>query len=197
MKYNFRFGEAADATFGNAIMSKYSILQHSNHLLQKLKEEERRSMLCITVDHPQLKDVKICVTHLDQKHEEARVRELESIFSELKDSEQVILLGDFNSLDLSDYSHEFLAKINKERNDCKWEECRGEITSLLKERKYKDCWKDTHNSIKNPKTISRGTRIDYIWTHNFPLILKECSNVEFENNPSDHDPVQATFGFKE
>ncbi len=91
------------ATQGNAIVSRFPIVDHKNHNLYRSDEKnEQRSCLEATVDLGTAGKVKILVAHLSLKAEESN-RQVEQIWEIVEKSEfPVILCGDFNSRPKSD-----------------------------------------------------------------------------------------------
>lgn len=94
--------------FGNAIISKYKILNYSSKFFKEVPgKDEKKLFIHAEIDY---KDtiLNIICTHLNYKYEHQQVRqsqviELMDYISELKNSEfPVILCGDFNADPISD-----------------------------------------------------------------------------------------------
>ncbi len=107
------------------------------------------------------KDIDIVTTHLDvfDETEETRLKQIQEIID--KYGNDIILLGDFNSLQKRDYSEDYWDKIT---NDDKIRSVisQTKVTDYLKSIKMKDCYTKLH---KNEPIISVWSmrRVDYIF----------------------------------
>ncbi|EFC47740.1 phosphatase [Naegleria gruberi] len=211
----------------NIILSKYPIL------FQEKKDVGRgeRSVLGIKIDHPLVRNV--FVTHLDHVSENKRVLQLKRVLSFMKhfidrklvdypndENKNFILLGDFNSMRMDDYTDKFWDYLIKQRIQYGWEAPDTQVTSLLfnepttpeshsteeaDEPKLKmplvDCWK-----VLNPDIIFEGekgtgssrldTRIDYVISNTeLQPYLKQSWIDSDASGISDHLPVVVLFEF--
>ena len=91
------------ATQGNAIVSKYPIVSHTNHKLYRSDEKhEQRGCLEAVIDLGKPGKIRVLVAHLSLKADES-TKQIEDIWKMVEASaEPVILLGDFNSRPGSD-----------------------------------------------------------------------------------------------
>ncbi|PKL47491.1 MAG: hypothetical protein CVV42_13060 [Candidatus Riflebacteria bacterium HGW-Riflebacteria-2] len=91
------------ASQGNAIVSRYPILSHTNHKLYRSDEKnEQRSCLEAVIDLGKPGKIRILVAHLSLKADES-TKQIEQIWKMVEASaEPVILVGDFNSRPGSD-----------------------------------------------------------------------------------------------
>ena len=86
------------ATQGNAVVSRYRILSHTNHALYRTSDKhEQRGCLEALLDLGKGKKLRVFVAHLSLVAEESD-KQVREIFDWVKaGQEPVILLGDFNS----------------------------------------------------------------------------------------------------
>ncbi len=86
------------ATQGNAIVSKYPILSHTNHKLYRSdSKHEQRSCLEALIDLGNAGKIRLLVAHLSLDKDES-TKQIEEIWKIVEASaEPVILVGDFNS----------------------------------------------------------------------------------------------------
>ena len=92
--------------FGNAVASKYPILEHSAYELPGKETGETRVLLCALVDHPRGR-LPVFVTHLNWKlhHGSVRVRQIKAVCDQIKELVPLgdesrlppVLMGDFNA----------------------------------------------------------------------------------------------------
>ncbi|EFC35657.1 predicted protein [Naegleria gruberi] len=130
----------------NIILSKYPIL------FQEKKDVGRgeRSVLGIKIDHPLVRNV--FVTHLDHVSENKRVLQLKRVLSFMKhfidrklvdypndENKNFILLGDFNSMRMDDYTDKFWDYLIKQRIQYGWEAPDTQI--LMRNLHIKECEK--------------------------------------------------------
>jgi endonuclease/exonuclease/phosphatase family metal-dependent hydrolase len=102
----------ADGDFhGNAFVSRHPI-SLTNNTLVEIGNHDKRNMLQVRLDHPFTTDNQLdfFVTHLDHAVESVRVQQLEYFQSKMWTSagNVQIVMGDFNSLTMSDYSPNYL-----------------------------------------------------------------------------------------
>ena len=93
------------APYGNALMTCYPILSAEAHLTVDLPGREQRGFLRAVLDTAEAVPLTVYVTHLDHRHEDARLAQAKSVLgliARFGDHPHVIL-GDFNALAPSDY----------------------------------------------------------------------------------------------
>ena len=147
--------------FGNALLSKYPIVEVSNHRLPQIGTQEDRSFLHAVVDVPGFGLVNVIVTHLGLKAQE-RLSHVQTILEYTTRLEgPVILLGDWNA----------------EREDSLW----------LLEEHYVDAGRlfDPQGSTF-PSSSSTGARIDRVYLS--PDLVPKAYQV-IDAQASDHRPV--------
>jgi endonuclease/exonuclease/phosphatase family metal-dependent hydrolase len=185
----FAFFPAMDASFGNAILWKDSGDCKTYCKEIAVSGEETRSVGALL-----LKGRNFFVTHLDHKREATRVAQLTKVLDFIREhhSIQLILGGDLNALDLSDYDSETNQQIAHVREQGNWEKPEDHLVRLLQGQGWTDCWKQKHSAVSNPSTCEYGTRIDYIWTDR-PETVVSCDIQRMKG--SDHDAVVCEFSF--
>jgi endonuclease/exonuclease/phosphatase family metal-dependent hydrolase len=97
------FGKAMDyggGEYGEAILSRFPIIEHKTHALPFTQGREPRAALAITVQPPNLPAITFVGTHLDHFKDEtdrlAQTKELNRLFV-IKDAPVTLLTGDFNA----------------------------------------------------------------------------------------------------
>ena len=75
----------------------------------------------------------------------------------------VVIAGDHNALTFEDYSAEQLDSITRIKKQNGRELPVNELTTVMKERGYVDCWQMSASKVGPLSTCRYGTRIDYIW----------------------------------
>lgn len=197
LKMQYCFFPAMDKTFGNAILWRECIFPGTTtgHETIHIASQENRS-----VGYVRFNDTFVFVTHLDHRLEETRMCQLESVFNFINKctadvpGAHVILGGDLNALDLTDYEPETLDAIRQRRHG-HWEEPRGNVISELKTQGWVDCWKTCNPTQRNPSTCEYQTRIDYIWTRQTNVgAVKSCAIIK-DMRGSDHDAILCEFTF--
>jgi len=171
-KMNHIFGKAMDyqgGGYGEAILSKYPIIETVNHSLPASGDHEPRAALEITMEIPSGKNIRFIGTHLDHtRNSEDRILQARTINDKVfTDSEiPMLLAGDLNAIPGSEVINIFLEK-----------------------------WMDATDGkarYNTPQETRRG-RIDYILY--FPE--KTWKVVEYrvidEKDASDHNPVFVVF----
>jgi endonuclease/exonuclease/phosphatase family metal-dependent hydrolase len=193
------FGKGFCNTFGNAFLSRYPITNEQNFQITLGYEAEVRSMLRIVVDHPFIKEnnATLYVTHLDHKSEQIRLKQISAMHDELLTEHGFhIVLGDFNSLSMNDYSAKYLQKIAQVRAENNWEAPHFEVTEFMKEHHFEDCFQLMNHAKKDEKLISCRfkTRVDYIWMKGKlnDWKLTSCEIIS-SKNATDHELVLSIF----
>lgn len=87
--------------YGNAILSRFPISEHKNHLLPNVNSGEQRGLLVAEISVPKLTSpLKLMATHLDHRRDDReRVQSVEAINALVAQSDQPsILMGDLNDV---------------------------------------------------------------------------------------------------
>lgn len=134
LKYGFIYSPADH--MGNACLSRYPFEEYKTIKLRPDNERyrylhETRSAIYASIKTPTQGIVNVCGTHLDHISEEVRIRQLTDLFSEIPVRKVDFLCGDFNALNLSDYSATELEKIAKVRRLSNWETPKGDLMETL------------------------------------------------------------------
>lgn len=169
---NHIFGKAMDyqgGGYGEAILSKYPIIESVNHSLPASEEHEPRAALEVTVEIPSGGKVRFIGTHLDHtRNPEDRILQARTINEKIfKGSElPLVLAGDLNARPGSDVINIFLEK-----------------------------WIDATDgkALYNTTQKTRRGRIDYIMYHPEESWKVVEYRVIFEKDASDHNPVFVVF----
>jgi len=202
----FKFAiENSERPFANAILSKYPIISEKN--IPLTGKDLGYPAHCVSIELSIPSSVSenlnywIHTIHLDYRTEDVRILQLEELFLYLENEKLLnkphLLLGDFNSLERSDYSEKEWEEIIKMRNENNWEEPKCLVLDEIKKRGYIDCNKE-YFPKGFPKdeiaTCWAGTRIDYIFkSQNFKGNLINCKSIK--NEISDHSAILAEFDF--
>ena len=106
---NFVFGaniELQGGHYGNAVLSKFPIVNHQNHLLPNVNEGEQRGVIVAEIDIPKLSDpLLLFATHLDHRRDQQeRVKSAKAINELVVKTRQTpaLLAGDLNDVVGSD-----------------------------------------------------------------------------------------------
>ncbi len=95
------FGKAmdySDGEYGEAILSRFPLLNTRNHALEASGDDEPRAMLAATVDPGGGTPLKFFATHLDHQSSTVRMKQAMTIMSIVHaDNNPMILAGDFNA----------------------------------------------------------------------------------------------------
>lgn len=96
----------SEASFGNALLSRYPILAYATHRLPPVEGHEPRSLLEARVLLPSGRALTLYVTHLDYQSEETRLVQVGGLLLWTgRDRGQLhLLLGDLNALAPGDYA---------------------------------------------------------------------------------------------
>ena len=172
---NVVFGKAMDfegGGYGQAILSRWPIEEHTVHQLPQRTGREPRILLVTTIENPN-GELIFASTHLDHQIEPVRVEQAEAINRILIQEKKnpVLLAGDFNAVPESD-----------------------PMKVLLK------LWTDTAGDAAAPTIPARNprSRIDYILVAPTDNDLWKTVRSEVLNEPvaSDHRPVKAVLELK-
>jgi len=92
------------APYGNALLTRYPIISAEAHLLVDLPGREQRGFLCAVLEAGRGFPLAVYVTHLDHRHEDARLAQAKSMLQLVTQSNTRlhVILGDFNALPPSD-----------------------------------------------------------------------------------------------
>ncbi|UJR09654.1 hypothetical protein I4U23_013888 [Adineta vaga] len=192
-------GLSGGLSFGNAIASRYPIIEQYNQVTQQYYTGGSRAILRCRLDgdHPFVHNRTFAVTHLDHFDEDDRLLQMKEFSLDKHDIN--ILIGDLNALTREDYSNEYLYEtIIKKRELSGWEQPRFElIQSLTQTYGFQDSFRQINPQFRDRKVVTcpYGTRIDYILHR--PLFndqwkLVECFIVDTRRS-TDHNAVIATF----
>ncbi|KAL0480879.1 glyS [Acrasis kona] len=191
----------ADVYHGNAVLSKQQI-SSSKKARIGIGLNDVRSILQVVVDHEFMLDnaASLSVTHLDHASEEVRIEQLETfhedILSNYSNKVQIVV-GDFNSLTLDDYSPKYLEQIAAVRRKTDWEIPKENATLWMKKKNFVDVLKQSnkHCLDEELKTCRFNTRVDYIFLRGElkeGWSLSDCKILS-SGAATDHEIVMATF----
>lgn len=145
-----------------------------------------------TLEHPSGEKIQVVCLYLDYLTEKRRMKQLTALWKALPRVEESsaigrIILGDFNALNVGDYSKEELEKIAKVRAENNWEEPKMEVTRFMQENGLKDCFSAALNRMGPLATSRFDTRIDYIYADDKLLQTFSCASLRHvEEKLSDH-----------
>ncbi len=91
--------------YGNACLSRWPIQAYAAHRLAPVPDREQRGLLEARITLPNGETLTVYITHLDQKFEAARMKQLQSLLQWVsRDRDRPhLLMGDFNALSPMDY----------------------------------------------------------------------------------------------
>ncbi len=163
--YSFQGGE-----YGNAILSRFPVLQATNLHYQKVNETEQRGLLQVTLD-VQGRKFAFLATHIDHRRDDAarwsNVAEIERLMA-THHNLPVILCGDFNDVPTS------------------------RVYRRLSE-SFDDTWaKIGQGDGFTIPADKPNRRIDYIWVYKHQPLIPLRAWVP-ASEASDHRPVVAEF----
>ena len=163
--YEFVYGKSFDfdgVAFGNAIISKYPIQDHSvNYMAAEQKYDEKRLLLHAQILYKEM-NLDIMCTHLNYKYEHQHVREdqvkyILKYISNLKKSKfPVILCGDFNA----DPNSDEIRMITGHRKPVE-EIVLRDSWNMTNPESLGFTWSNKNRYAK--KTLESDRRIDYIF----------------------------------
>lgn len=102
-----QFAFAPQASYGNALLSRYPLLAHASHHLTTVEGHEQRGLLETRILLPDSQQgLSVYVTHLDHLSEKVRMEQVTALLQwTMRDRERPhLLLGDFNALAPNDYT---------------------------------------------------------------------------------------------
>lgn len=184
LQMNYLFGPGFSSEFGNAILTKFKILDWYSIPL-RMQGRETRNFICVIHEN-----ITVCCTHLDNADEHVRSTQFDQLVRITDKLGPHILMGDFNSLRRLDYSKTDWEYIFNERKQNKWELPTSELIDRI-EKSYVDTWSFV-GKFPIKSTCAFDTRIDYIFVSNVNKIKIEKSNRIEEEMTSDHYPVFVT-----
>jgi endonuclease/exonuclease/phosphatase family metal-dependent hydrolase len=182
------------APYGNALLTRYPIISAEAHLLVDLPGREQRGFLSAVLDTGQSLPLIVCVTHLDHRHEDARLAQVKSMLQLIAhcDSHPHVILGDFNALAPSDY-HEGFDKSPSPDKSSREATSDGQVVSLMLEAGYVDAFAVAgHGPGETWSTADPHVRIDYAFlSPSLAAQLRHCQRWEplLSRSASDHFPL--------
>jgi len=181
LQMHFYFQCALDETFGNAILTKTPLDPVRKQQLM-VSGQETRSVVggCMKIAE---KSLHLYCTHLDDRLESTRVKQIQDLHSVVPSTPHIIL-GDFNALRKDDYTDEQWKKISVQRENAAKEKPVTELMELIESNYKYNCWGE------NKSTCKYGTRIDYIFgSEACSKILQVTKSQVLETDASDHSIV--------
>ena len=180
------------APYGNALMTHCRILCTEAHLTVGLPGREQRGFLRVVLDTSGTAPVTVYVTHLDHRHEDARLAQAKSmlgLIARFGDHPHVIL-GDFNAL-APDYAEQpqKLATLKSRREVV----LGGQVVPHLLQAGYVDAYATAgHGPGETWPTDNPQARIDYAFLS--PALAARLSSCQRWETPlahvaSDHFPL--------
>ncbi|XP_062211348.1 uncharacterized protein LOC133912559 [Phragmites australis] len=192
------FAESWAPEYGNAVLSRWPIKRWKAHRLAD--QCDFRNVLRVTVDVPGAGEVNFHCTHLDHLDESLRMKQVNSILRSADG--HLILAGDLNALDSTDYSVDRWADIIKYYTEIGKPTPKTDVMRYLKVKKYVDA-KDFTGECEAVVLVAKGqavqgtckygTRVDYILASpNSPYKLVPGSYAVISSKgTSDHHIVKA------
>lgn len=183
----YKYIHMCNSIYGiNIIISKYKMTNVKILSLTKdpVRNQSRYALLGnVNINN---KIIPIVCTHLDvyDSTEECRLHQIKDIIKSTGDD--YIIIGDFNSLNKSDYS-ENEWKIIESADKLINNETHHKVTDYLKANKFYDSFTKSKDIV--PKvTVWTLRRVDYMWIgKNFAHKIKKC--FVYPTLSSDHFPV--------
>jgi endonuclease/exonuclease/phosphatase family metal-dependent hydrolase len=194
---SFHSNTGFPAPYGNALLTRYPILSAEAHLMVDLPGREQRGFLRAVLDTGGTAPLTIYVTHLDHRHEDARLAQVKSmlgLIARCGDHPHVIL-GDMNALAPSDYPEhpEKLATLATLEKSSREVMSGGQVVTHLLQAGYIDAYAAAgHGRGETWSTENPQARIDYAFLPP-PLAsrLRRCQRWEtaLARVASDHFPI--------
>jgi endonuclease/exonuclease/phosphatase family metal-dependent hydrolase len=99
LNMTYVFGEAADPVWGNAILSRYPIIQSGNTPLPEGGVRPRRSVLWADIDLTDPDDMIVIATHLHHADARPRLLQIPVVLDEyaVRPQRRLIIMGDMNA----------------------------------------------------------------------------------------------------
>lgn len=173
----------------------YNNFEYENFVLPKAKStcivsgqtigtKETRCFIVMNSDN-----LLICGVHLDSCSEKERLIQIKKVIKVLESPKNInknkILLGDFNSTDIFNYSSKNKQKdIFEKVYNGKREYIKNNVISYILENGF------YYNKIKDTVTTWSGIQSDYIFVKN---LLDNCKVIN--TNTSDHKPISLVFNY--
>jgi len=185
------------APYGNAFLTRYPIVSAEAHLMVDLPGREQRGFLRAVQDTGKTFPLTIYVTHLDHRHEDARLAQVKSMLGLIPrfGDHPHVILGDFNALALSDYNKhpDKLTKLTTLEKSSREVVSGGQVVSHLLEAGYTDAYAAVgHGPGETWPTEPAQARIDYAFlSPSLATRLLRCQRWEtvLSRAASDHFPV--------
>lgn len=127
LKHNYRWAKAG--FLGNGLLTSHNICNSINIALDINGICETRSAIKATINTPYGK-IKFIGTHLDHLYENNRLEQLKLLSVYMHNVDFV--MGDFNSINLSDYNSDGINIINSVRNQGGIEHVSGKVMEYVK-----------------------------------------------------------------
>lgn len=167
---DYAWGPAADSAWGNAVLSRYPILQVENHEMPNNDDFPLdRAFLWVEIDVGEEAPLRVIATHFHHVRDESqhRIPQTEAVLERWSGISQTVLLGDLNG--------------RPEDREIK----------LLGEAGLLDSFVDSGGTDRGFTSPSDGPnkRIDYVWTS---PDLKSTDYNSLGSQASDHLPVAVT-----
>jgi endonuclease/exonuclease/phosphatase family metal-dependent hydrolase len=185
------------APYGNTLLTRYPILSAETHLAVDLPGREQRGFLRAVLDTGENVPLGVYVTHLDHRHEDARLAQIKSMLQLMGryNNHPHIILGDFNALAPSDYDerpHE-LARLVAQEGASREKVSGLQVVPHLLESGYVDAFASAGGGpAETWSTEDPRVRIDYAFVSP-PLAerLRRCQRWEtpLAHAASDHFPL--------
>lgn len=179
------------APYGNALLSRYPILSTEAHLVIDLPGREQRGFLRAALDTGETSPLTVYVTHLDHRHEDARLAQVKNMFGLLArfGDHCHVILGDFNALAPSDYNN---CPDGPEKSGCETI-TGGQVVTHLLRAGYVDAYAAAGKGPPETwPTEDPRARIDYAFLS--PLLAARLRRCQRWDTPlarvaSDHFPI--------
>lgn len=185
MGYNY-FLECNSKYGINLLLSKHKIESHEIINLGKDPINKTTRYAIKATIQVNNKNINILLAHLDvwDESEETRLKQIKQILSDIDSS--YLLLGDFNSLRLKDYS-KIEWDVLKNDSELRNITIQHKVTDLIEKHKFVDSFEKI-NKVSPNVSVWSMRRVDYVYVgNNFPFTITN-SNV-FPTLVSDHYPI--------
>ncbi len=163
--------------FGNALLSKYPIIQSKNHKLFNMDNLEQRACIEAKIQTPS-GIFKVFVTHIDHSNDDIMIGQIKDISRITDSNEKMVLLGDFNE-QAPPYKKASL------------------LNPLISKYGYVF---DIVGMKETSTVIAHNRRFDHIFVSNdIKQNVKSCTVLknELTNVASDHFPVMTVLEFSQ
>jgi len=168
---------------GNAVLSRYPIVNDTNHYLARLPLTQGRNLLTARINAGPDKAFTIFSTHLDHAFEGTRLWQLRGMLDPLQAhaNEPHVLLGDFNTHGPTGVNSRRLTP---------------PVVRMLRNKGYVDAYMTAGEGKGGTFPLGWPFRIDYIFVPQImqPYLLScQVLNSKLIEQASDHRPLMATF----